>query len=206
MTRFAAALTFLVSSLTFGADVAGHYYLRGVMEVGSELQLNSDGTFEYMLAYGAADYFAKGTWKQDKDSVVLTTAGKEEPPFRVVKTSSEKVPGVRVWVQAPNGHPVEHIEVILNTGDGVLKQSTSSEGVALFGDARAAKSVRLNVRVYAVEAGPFAIEAGRNDIHFEINGEAIMRVPFKDEHLKIAGKSLEMRFWDKDRAMKYEKE
>jgi hypothetical protein len=36
-------------------DLAGHYILQGVMEVGSELPLKSDGNFEYMLAYGAAD-------------------------------------------------------------------------------------------------------------------------------------------------------
>ncbi|TGV77628.1 hypothetical protein EN788_67460, partial [Mesorhizobium sp. M2D.F.Ca.ET.145.01.1.1] len=35
------------------AGLAGHYYLRGVMEVGSELLLKKDGSFEFMLAYGA---------------------------------------------------------------------------------------------------------------------------------------------------------
>src|ERR1700757_2187375 len=48
-----------------GEDMAGHYILRGVMEVGSELLLKSDGSFEYALAYGAADYWAKGTWRQE---------------------------------------------------------------------------------------------------------------------------------------------
>ena len=43
------------------ASPAGHYVLRGVMEVGSELLLKPDGTFEFALAYGATDYYAKGT-------------------------------------------------------------------------------------------------------------------------------------------------
>ena len=40
--------------------IAGHYVLEGVHEVGSELLLKPDGQFEYMLAYGAADYMATG--------------------------------------------------------------------------------------------------------------------------------------------------
>jgi hypothetical protein len=37
------------------ASLAGHYWLRGVKEVGSELELRADGRFTYMLAYGALD-------------------------------------------------------------------------------------------------------------------------------------------------------
>ncbi|KJH57018.1 hypothetical protein [Acinetobacter calcoaceticus] len=41
---------------------SGHYYLNGVMEVGSELLLQPDGKFKWMLAYGALDQYAEGTW------------------------------------------------------------------------------------------------------------------------------------------------
>ena len=64
-------------------DLSGHYVLQGVMEVGSELLLKPDGSFEYMLAYGAADYWAKGTWRQEGNAVVLHSSGKEEAPFRL---------------------------------------------------------------------------------------------------------------------------
>src|SRR5258708_36623951 len=65
-----------------GEDAAGHYILKGVMEVGSELLLKSDGSFEYTLAYGAADYWAKGTWRHKDNTVVLNSAGRKEAPFR----------------------------------------------------------------------------------------------------------------------------
>ena len=32
------------------------------MEVGSELLLRPDGSFEFMLAYGANDQYGKGCW------------------------------------------------------------------------------------------------------------------------------------------------
>lgn len=49
----------------------GHYYLQGVMETGSELLLKPDGTFEWMLAYGALDQYAQGRWQSDGQTVTL---------------------------------------------------------------------------------------------------------------------------------------
>ena len=71
-------------------NVAGHYVLQGVMEVGSELLLKPDGTFEYMLAYGAADYWAKGTWQHQGNAVILHTTGEEEEPFRLLRSEAGK--------------------------------------------------------------------------------------------------------------------
>ena len=52
MRKVKAALVSLIAlaALTArGEDLAGDYVLQGVMEVGSELLLRSDGSFEYML-------------------------------------------------------------------------------------------------------------------------------------------------------------
>lgn len=38
--------------------------------MGSELLLKPDGTFEFLLAYGAADYHTHGSWRRENDSVV----------------------------------------------------------------------------------------------------------------------------------------
>jgi hypothetical protein len=54
--------------------LAGHYYLRGVMEVGSELVLKADGGFEYMLAYGALDEYAAGCWSREGQTVTLVAS------------------------------------------------------------------------------------------------------------------------------------
>ena len=52
-------------------SLAGHYHLRGVMEVGSELLLHPDRRFEYMLAYGALDELASGCWTRSGATVTL---------------------------------------------------------------------------------------------------------------------------------------
>jgi len=61
-----AALRFSLSPLwpRGPSDLAGHYVLH-MMEAGSELLLKSDGTFEFGLIYGAADYWAKRAWHRD---------------------------------------------------------------------------------------------------------------------------------------------
>lgn len=69
----------LLGLLAFGsavaqtANLAGHYTLQYFREAGSELLLKSDGNFDFMLAYGAADYWAKGTWRVENGSVILSS-------------------------------------------------------------------------------------------------------------------------------------
>lgn len=55
---------------------AGHYYLNGVMEVGSELLLKPDGSFEFRLAYGANDQYGKGCWVARGSTIEVIPAGR----------------------------------------------------------------------------------------------------------------------------------
>ncbi|MFI8226856.1 hypothetical protein [Pseudomonas sp. NPDC085632] len=54
----------------------GHYYLVGAMEMGAELLLRKDGTFDAGVSYGSADGFAKGTWRVEKEILTLKSATK----------------------------------------------------------------------------------------------------------------------------------
>ncbi|CDX32765.1 conserved exported hypothetical protein [Mesorhizobium sp. SOD10] len=58
------------------ARLAGHYYLNGVMEVGSELLLKKDGSFEFALAYGANDQYGKGCWVRKGATVEVIPGGR----------------------------------------------------------------------------------------------------------------------------------
>ena len=189
-----------------GEDLAGHYILQGVMEVGSELLLKSDGSFEYMLAYGAADYWAKGTWRHEDNSVVLNSAGRKEAPFRFLRSEAGKLGKICVWVLGKNGHGVENIQVALQTVDQHFEATTTSDGAAVFQDVANARAVAFEVPVYSISAGPFEIKSSDNDFYFEINGDAITEVLFKDEELAIDGKDLVMKYWNKEKPMRYEKQ
>jgi hypothetical protein len=67
--------------------LAGHYYLSGIHEVGSELLLKNDGSYEWFLAYGALDQQSEGRWAVERDSVVLTPTPVKvgQPPFETMR-------------------------------------------------------------------------------------------------------------------------
>jgi hypothetical protein len=74
-------IAFLVSSLFLAActhadkmpnhDLAGRYYLQGIMEMGSQLSLQQDGNFEAVVEYGSADGYAKGRWTLEGQQLTL---------------------------------------------------------------------------------------------------------------------------------------
>lgn len=204
-----AAIVLLLASAAPGAqsdDVAGHYVLSGVMEVGSELMLKPDGQFEFMLAYGAADYWAKGTWHRDKDAVLLKSSGTKEEPFRFLRSEPGTAGRIRVSVIGKNGRGVPNIRVTLHSGEGESEAQTTEDGAAVFPDVKKPRAVSFEVRVYQVEAGPFDINPAHKDIYFEINGDAIQQVLFEDERLEIDKDTLVMTHWGTDHPMRYEKQ
>lgn len=206
MKNFALLLVTLATLPLIADDVAGHYVLRGVMEVGSELLLKPDGNFEFMLAYGAADYWAKGAWRHQGKDIILQSSGREEAPFRLLRSEPGKAGRIRVWVIGKNGKGVANIHVRLLAGDEPLEATTTEDGAAVFPDAPKAHAVSFEVRVYQLDTEPFEINPSSKDFYFEINGDAITQVLFNNEHLAIEGKTLLMRHWDPEKPMRYEKE
>ena len=57
----------------------GAYTMHGVPEVGSQMRLNADGSFDFFLAYGANDQYGKGCWTQTDRVIALIPAGRNAP-------------------------------------------------------------------------------------------------------------------------------
>jgi hypothetical protein len=204
VTKVAGLLVFAV--VTQAADVAGHYSLTNVREMGSELLLKPDGRFEFMMAYGAADYWAKGSWKAQNGAVVLDTDGEAKPPFRLVKSAQTKGESVRLLVKSPAGRPVPNIDVVVKTAGAEQKARTDSEGVAEFPPLDRPTSATFVIRVYQFESKPFALNPEHDEFHFEIDGREITQVRFQDEKLAIERDVLILRHWGPDHPMRYAKQ
>ena len=94
------------------ARVAGHYYLEGTREVGCELLIRPNGTFEFMVASGARDESGAGSWTVVDGDVVLQSAGVAHPPTVTLAASSGvATTSIRVVVNNAQGQPVSGIEV-----------------------------------------------------------------------------------------------
>jgi len=205
MKMAAVVLLALAAIVARAQDAAGHYVLRGVMEVGSEMVLKSDGNFQWELAYGAADYWAKGTWHRDGDAVILHSTDKQEEPFKFLRSEPGKPAQIRVFVLGKNGKGVDNIDTYLLIGDKPQEGRTDESGMATFADDPKARAIVLEVRVYEAQSAPFKIDPAKKDYYFEINGEAMTEVLFKDERLTIDGTALIMKRVP-DHPMRYERE
>ncbi len=187
-------------------DVAGHYYLQGVREVGSELLLKPDGKFQFMLSYGAADYWGGGTWAVKDESVILnSSAAKGAEPFRLLKSSAVKSDVVRVRVQGPRGNGVPNLDVVLMTKLGALTRRTDSDGVAEFEANKEIKGVVFRVAVYELETKPIALNSAHDDFTFEIDGQSITEMRFEGAKFTIKGNALTTLHWGAEREMKFVK-
>ncbi len=102
--------------------LAGHYYLKGVREVGSELLLRPDGSFDYMLAYGAVDELAKGQWRVDKNRVVFSSRLADlANPFKVGEAKRiDAMDGMSLRFSY-QGKPLKSLQVALADPEGELK-------------------------------------------------------------------------------------
>jgi len=207
MHKTLSCLLVIGAAAAQGASLPGHYYLQNVREVGSELLLKPDGTFDIMLAYGAADYWAKGTWRAQDGFVLLSSApAKERPPFRLIGSTDSKTAAIRVHVAAPNHRPVPNIDVTLITANGRLQARTDSDGIALFPRKDAPRSLAFGVRVYNLETEPLALNPAHDDFTFEIDGQAITELRFTEERLTVTGRTLVMHYWGPGQEMEYLRE
>jgi hypothetical protein len=185
---------------------AGHYVLENAHEIGSELVLKPDGQFEYMLAYGAADYTAMGKWQQKGETVVLDTKMPPGPPLKVLSSNYEKTPDLRIWIKGMNGKPVPNLDVVLTASNGEAKARTDSDGMAIFPNTTSPKSAVVHITVYHYDSPALVLNPAHNSFTLEIYGDVISTVPFKGEVLKVKGDSLEMLYWDKTTPMVYRKQ
>jgi len=174
------------------------------MEIASELLLLPNHSFSYVLTSGDADYYATGTWAVDGDSVVLNSKVASAPAFKFVRSEAvQGAAGIHAWVKSSNGQPAEGIDVQLQRSPSPMQAKTNDRGEVVFFGAGSPLAVILTAPTYGVQGGPFPLNPEHNNFYFEINWEAITRVPFRNERLKINGKSLEMRFWNTKTPLTY---
>lgn len=159
MRTILAALLALVLGLGSSAaaepapELAGHYYLSGMTEVGSELLLKQSGEFEWALMYGAQDLLARGKWKRQGDTVVLSTAAPEKGAFRLFREDElrlKKEPKADIWVAivgVPDSGPIAGIEVQFLAASGKKAAAVSGgNGDAIVSMAAGERWVRAGLR------------------------------------------------------------
>jgi hypothetical protein len=141
------------------STAAGHYYLTGVHEVGSELVLLPNGRFHYFLAYGAYDENATGAWRVQGESVILNTSGGYTPPRFMLKESLTKPEKpLTILVQNKTAQGISGIDVWVDYGDMKPETGyTQPYGWRAPGPHRSPRAIGLGVRMYNLEPQWFKV-------------------------------------------------
>lgn len=149
MKKITTILTLLMAGqLAYaGEPLAGHYYLKGMREVGSELLLKKEGQFQWMLSYGSMDQYAEGSWQQTGNQLILlATPPSANPVFRLftekemrIRQAAEEgswvaivgvprvgpVPGIEVQFESKSGKKLSAISD--PSGDAIVKMPAGEE-------------------------------------------------------------------------------
>jgi hypothetical protein len=177
---------------------AGHYYLTGVHEVGSELVLLPDGRFQYFLAYGAYDENATGDWRVQGDVILLNTSGGYTPPRFTLKQSLTK-PGqpLTILVQNQAAKGISGIDVWVDYGDTKPETGyTQYYGWKAPGPNRNPKAIGLGVKMYNLEAQWFPVAGtGQNYYIFTFAPGDLGKARFRDQPLRWDNGALIMERW-----------
>ncbi len=163
-------------------DLHGRYVMEGLREAASELILKPNGTFEFSLIYGAADYWGAGSWKQVGNAIRLESGPSLGKPFVLRRSGKHAGKGLKISIVGANRRGVSDIDVIVEGPQGALRSRTNMDG-----------------EVY------FDVDSGWKSVGFEVNGRAIMEMRFEGEVLAIKEGYLELRKFDPDKPQKFRK-
>jgi hypothetical protein len=206
MRMILGSILLMAAGSTMGAeDLAGNYELVGEREAASQLTLKPDGTFEFGLMYGAADFWGSGKWYQEKSTVVLNSTSKLEPPFRLMRSAAGKDTHIRIWVIGQNGRGIANIKVILRSAEGELVTQTLDDGLAEFPPVQGKREVVFRVQVYGVETEAQTLAPADGSFYFEINGKGIQEFRFDNQRARVNGNTLELRIGDGEHSLRYKK-
>jgi hypothetical protein len=167
--------------------IAGHYYLSGVHEVGSELLLRPDGRFQYFLAYGAYDEQASGDWRVQGDLIILDTSGGFTPPRFTLKESLAKPEQpLTILVQNQNGKGIPGIDVWVDYGGSKPETGyTQYYGWQAPQPHRTPKAIGLGIKMYDLKPQWFTVtDTSHHYYVFKFNPGDLGKVRFHHTALR----------------------
>ena len=187
-------LIILIISLKMDAQnssnqVAGEYYLRGVMETASGFKLNTDSSFEFFFSQGALDRFGTGKWNVKDGQIILNSRTK--PPVDFVMSTSKEVPGDSITIRLVDNNTMllHYLESSIKTATGVKYSESNREGILQFPKEQI-EEITLHFVICGERVSVFKPQ-NKNDNYFEFKFEPwIAEVFCTDLLLKADGKNL----------------
>lgn len=174
------------------SDLAG-VYDGGQMEMGVGLRLQPNGRFDYMLAYGALDESASGTWRVDGGAVLLTSDPVTPPKFVLLGQEPSPDGKTHIMLDLPKGWSRQYFDAEFGLSGGRFAggQLSDDDDTIPLGPGDRPISLRLRLGVYELRSDAFRLDgAAASRIHVRLEQNDLGKVAFAKTPLRIVGKTL----------------
>lgn len=167
-------------------EIAGTYFMKGVMETVSVFDLKPDSSFEFFFSQGALDRGGKGKWTIKDGKLILNSTDKR-PARDYALVSSKKVAGDFTVIKMvdKNTMILSYSDVSIKTPAGNLQESTDSRGEVQF-PKKNVTEISLLFRLCPDRASVFTVNKDHNYFEFRLE-PWIAEVFFENFSLQIKG-------------------
>lgn len=174
-----------VTAQTGKKDFSGVYFLQGVMETASVLELKKDSSFEFFFSQGALDRGGKGKWSVKNGQLVLNSVG-TRPAKDYFMVSSKAIPGNETVIQMvdENTMILSYSDAKLTVPGEVLKESSNSQGEIRF-PKKNATNIELLFVLCPDRPSVFSLNKDHNYFEFRLE-PWIAEIFFQDFTLQLS--------------------
>lgn len=170
-------------------NIAGEYYLQGVMETASGFKLNADSTFEFFFSYGALDRFGAGKWSIQNDKIILNSKPYPGKDFKLVDSSKQGNNFTSVKIDENNKNLFSFVHCIAKTQDGDSLFDANHDGLIIL--PQEIDTIHLVSELCSERISSFALNKKEHN-YFTFRFEPwIVEVFLKDFGLEFADDHLE---------------
>jgi hypothetical protein len=181
--------TLLASAAAAKDRWIGTYRVAEGPDVAGGIELRADHRFAYVLAAGALDEQARGSWRVDGAVVRLTTQPKPRPAtFAPAPVRDPPGGRLKLSVTWPDGRGIAGIDFRIGfaSGDPVEGYTQEDGWEAEPGETRQPQWIELAEPIHDVASPRFAVAAGQHALVFVLTPNDLGTVDFVDAVLAAA--------------------
>lgn len=116
--------------------IAGEYYLRGVMEVGSGFLLKPDSTFQFFFSYGALDRQGSGKWTVKDKEVIFNSKPWPLRDFALISSKAVNEDFITIKIVDNEKPLIRYVYVKLVSNGEVMEGMANEKGEIKFSKKR----------------------------------------------------------------------
>jgi hypothetical protein len=171
-------------------NIAGAYYLQGLMETGSGFKLNEDSSFQFFYSYGALDRYGSGKWKVENNRVILNSKPYPGKDFKMTDSIKNNNEFTTIKIDDENLQLFSFVHCLIHTKNGDTLLDADNDGYIIIHE-RSVDTLYLISELSAERISTFAINNSRNNFYTFRFEPWVFEVFFKEFTLQFVIDHLE---------------